>query len=79
MAKRRIEINEISFLLISVANFEKNFLLYDPHLNFLRDIVSIMFEKEKYLLSGWHEMNQIGEVNLKSYILKVFVVDERKA
>ena len=64
MARRRIEINEISFLLISVANFEKNFLLYDPHLNFSRDIVFIMFEKKKYLLSGLHGMNQMGEDNL---------------
>ena len=64
MARRRIEINEISFLLISVANFEKNFLLYDPLLNFSRDIVSITFEKKKYLLSGLHGMNQMGEVNL---------------
>ena len=64
MSRRRIEINEISFLLISVANFEKNFLLYDPHLNFSRDIVSITFEKKKYLLSGLHGMNQMGEVNL---------------
>ena len=75
MARRRIEINEISFLLISVANFEKNFLLYDPHLNFSRDIVSIMFEKEKYLLSGWHEMNQMGKINSKSYLLNAFVLD----
>ena len=64
MARVRIEINEISFLLISVANFEKNFLLYDPHLNFSRDIVSIMFKKKKYLLSGLHGMNQMGEANL---------------
>ena len=64
MARRRIEINEISFLLISVANFEKNFLFYDPHLNFPRDIVSIMCEKKIYLLSGLHGMNQMGEFNI---------------